>query len=279
MRIFRNYKIKESMKFIFILKFITFIFLIWICYLKSDKCIFGRSIENEYKVHKMSFGCFNRLLSKHEIQDGLRSHRQREYLSNNIMNKNMKVVLEHTSTYGQLNKRRGNDLDSYKKGYRRRYSKKNILGKLECYCEKKVFDKIGDIHNLVVKMQNDKKRLIKEILKKHCKGIIILTSILLIGLIIHILFTGDYGLIPWCKNLNDDHLNGTCSINGIIHADEKYTSAITIPNFLLISLSSIILISTVIYSLIKLVKYERLKMGRRKMNTKDYINFYKEVLI
>ncbi|CAI7721803.1 Plasmodium exported protein, unknown function [Plasmodium vivax] len=272
-----NYNIKENMKFIFILKFFTLMLLTWICYLKSDKFILGISIENEYKFQRMSVESFNRILAKHVFQEELRMQKQSEFFSDNLMKKNMKNALEITSNYGELNKRKKNNLDSYKKEYRRRYSKKNIIGKLECYCEKKVFEKIDDIIMLSEKMQHDKKRLIKEILKKHCKGFIILTSILLIGIIIHILFTGAYGLIPWCVKDFDSsgHTRENCSYT--IHAKQETFNAIQIPNFLLFSLLSITLISVVIYTLIKLVKYERLKMGRGKMNTKDYIKFCKEV--
>ncbi|VUZ99910.1 Plasmodium exported protein, unknown function [Plasmodium vivax] len=276
MKILRNYKRKEYMKCIFILKFFTFILLIWICYLKCDKGIFGISYGNEYKVERTSFACFNRLLAKHEIQKELRSGTQREFLSNNVMNKNVKNVLEYTSTVEQLNKRKKNNLDSYKKAYNRRYYKKNILGKLECYCEKKVFHKFDDIIKLSENMKNDKKSLKKVILKKHCKGIIILTSILLIELINHIIFTGDCAIVSWCTN-TDHSESSPCAGKATIHASQDVFNAIGIPNLLLVSIISITLISVVIYTLIKLVKYERLKMGRGKMNTKDYIKFCKEI--
>ncbi|VUZ99905.1 Plasmodium exported protein, unknown function, partial [Plasmodium vivax] len=219
------------MKFIFILKNLTFIILIWICYLKCDNHIIGRIVENEYKAKRTSFTRFSRLLAKHEIQKNLKSHSQSKKFSDNIMNKNMKNALEITSNYGELNKRIKNDLDSYKKGYKRRYSKKNILGKLECYCEKKVFDKFDDIIKLSENMKNDKKSLKKVILKKHCKGIIILTSILLIELINHIIFTGDCAIVSWCTK-TDGSGSSHCGCGATIHASQDVFNAIGIPNLL-----------------------------------------------
>ncbi|VUZ99907.1 Plasmodium exported protein, unknown function [Plasmodium vivax] len=279
----KNYNIKENMKTIFILKFFTFIILIWICYLKIDKCIFDISYGNEYKVERTSFACFNRLLAKHEIQEGLRSNRQRELLTDNIMNKNMKNVLEHTSTYGQLNKRK-NDLDLYMRGYKRRYSKKNGLGKLDCYCEKKVFHKIEDIDNLIDKLQNDKKSLKKKILYKYGIRFILFSLIPVFGLIMPLLHNDYFQLIPKCF----DDCNESSHKKSNVHDNETYPknllktstwNAISIANFVLYCITSFIVLSVIIYVWIKFIKYQRLKACRSKMNIKEYCTFCKSLFI
>ncbi|KMZ89639.1 hypothetical protein PVMG_05924 [Plasmodium vivax Mauritania I] len=251
------------------------------------KIDFNTHLKIEYNVDRTLFASFNRLLAKHEIQEGLGSHRQRELLTDNIMNKNMKNALEHPSTYGQLNKSK-NDLDSYMRGYKRRYSKKNGLGKLDCYFEKKVFDKIDDLHNLVEKMQNDKKSLKKKIWKKYGIFFILLSLIPLFGLIKYIVYYGylkaNYECFHGCNFGNHKK-----SEHGEYkHDDDVYARApiyketwgtIEIVNFTLLCVSSFIVISVVIYIFIKFIKYQRLKACRSKMSIKEYCKFCKSIFI
>ncbi|KMZ83402.1 hypothetical protein PVBG_06044 [Plasmodium vivax Brazil I] len=78
----------------------------------------------------------------------------------------MKDNIGVTSTYVNLKRNDLSDLDNYKKCYKNRYSKKKGLAKLDCYYEKKVFDKIDKIYELSRKMKNDKKAFKKEIYNK-----------------------------------------------------------------------------------------------------------------
>ncbi|VUZ99460.1 Plasmodium exported protein, unknown function [Plasmodium vivax] len=281
MIILRNYHIKENMKFIFILKNLTLIILIWICYLKGDKLIFGRSLENEYKVQGLSFQSFSRLLAKQGFQKESRSHTQREFLSDNIMNKIMKNVLEHTPTYGQLNERR-NDLDLYMRDYKRRYSKKNGLGKLDCYWEKKVFHKIENIDNLIDKMQNDKKSLKKKLFYKYGIRFILLSLIPIFGLIIPLIhekyFVKHFKCYYDCGEtnhmLNSSHKDDTYPR---VQINQNTWDAIYIVNSVLYYVSAFIVISVFIYIFIKFIKYQRLKACRSKMGIKEYCKFCKDI--
>ncbi|SCO65059.1 Plasmodium exported protein, unknown function [Plasmodium vivax] len=287
MIILRNYNIKENMKFIFILKNLTLIILIWICYLKGDKCIFNISLENEYKVQGLSFQSFSRLLAKQGFQKELKRHIQREYLSDNIMNNNVKNVLEHTSTYGQLNKSK-NDLDLYMRGYKRRYSKKSGLGKLDCYCEKKVFHKIEDIDKLIEKMQNDKKLLKKKLCQKFGIRFILFSLIPVFGLIIPLLHNDYFQLIPNCFDdcqYSDHNKN---SVGEYAHKDEDFPRnslnkdtwyTIEIVDLVLYCITSFIVLSVFIYIFIKFIKYQRLKACRSKMSIKEYCKFCKSIFI
>ncbi|KMZ96132.1 hypothetical protein PVNG_06028 [Plasmodium vivax North Korean] len=279
----RNYIIKKNMKFIFILKFFTFIHLIWICYLKSDKCTFVISLENEYKVQGMSFQSFSRLLAKQGYQKESRSHTQREFLSDNVVNKNMKNELEHTPTYGELNNRK-NDLDSYMRGYKRRYSKKNGLGKLDCYCEKKVFHKIENIDKLIEKMKNDKKFLKRKLFYKFGIRFILFSLIPVFGFIIPLVHDGCFVMFFTCYS--------DCSVCGHLSSgsqnDASYCrvpfkqstwDAIYIVNSVLYYVTAFIVISVFIYIFIKFIKYQRLKACRSKMNIKEYCKFCKSLFI
>ncbi|VUZ99909.1 Plasmodium exported protein, unknown function [Plasmodium vivax] len=285
MRILRNFIIKENIKFSSILKYFTLTLLIWMCYLKSDKLIFCSHLKIEYNVDRTLFASFNRLLAKHEIQEGLGSHRQRELLTDNIMNKNMKNALEHPSTYGQLNKSK-NDLDSYMRGYKLRYSKKNGLGKLDCYCEKKVFDKIENIDKLIEKMQNDKKLLKKKLFHKFAILSILFSLIPVLGLIVPSVFYGYLKLNFDCFNncSNSKHNKSDSSV----HDDNRYNKApidkstwetFSTVHFVLYCILSFIVISVIIYIIIKFIKYQTLKECKSKMSMKEYCNFCKGLFI
>ncbi|VUZ99602.1 Plasmodium exported protein, unknown function [Plasmodium vivax] len=130
--------------------------------------------------------CFKRYLSEYEGETEIDKTGLYKNSPYDIGGKRTIIYDDSISTYANLKNRDSIKLKLYKTGYKHRYAKKKGLSKLDCYCEKKLFDKIDDINKVSEKMHNDKKRLIKKILKKHCKGVIILTSILLIGLIIHI---------------------------------------------------------------------------------------------
>ncbi|VUZ99603.1 Plasmodium exported protein, unknown function [Plasmodium vivax] len=270
MGILWHYNITENMKFIFILKFFTLSLLTWICYLKSDKLIFGRHLENEYKLQGISEESINRILAKYEIQEELKYPRTSSNLSNNTMNKNAQNVLVGRSTCGLIGKKEVNDLDEYMKGCKRRYSKKNVLGKLDCYCEKKLFDKMDDIYNIVSKLQNDKKKLKKKLYNIYGTRFIIIALVPLLGLIIPFLFSKYSPLKDYCDMDCTKSEHKITSSNNV-HNDSKY------PRFLISenALKTIYTVNNVflgviyfgvlllfLYVLIKYIKYEKLRVGK-----------------
>ncbi|KMZ91869.1 hypothetical protein PVMG_04428 [Plasmodium vivax Mauritania I] len=101
--------------------------------------------------------CFNRLLAKHELKNNLYKTNVGQNYEDYGMNKNIKNGAEKKSTYSQVKGDKLNKLDAYKKGYKHRHSKKKGLAKFECYCEKKIFDKIDYIYELSRTMKNAKK--------------------------------------------------------------------------------------------------------------------------
>ncbi|KMZ77305.1 hypothetical protein PVIIG_06500, partial [Plasmodium vivax India VII] len=109
---------------------------------------------------------YNRLLAKHELKKNLYKTEIKQKHFTNGMNEITKNEGGNISPYSYLKKDGLTELDAYKKSYKNRQSKKNALGKLECYCEKIVFDKIGYIDNLSEKMRNDKNSFKKKIYSK-----------------------------------------------------------------------------------------------------------------
>ncbi|KMZ76782.1 hypothetical protein PVIIG_06383 [Plasmodium vivax India VII] len=193
------------------------------------------------------------------------------------MNKNMKNVLEHTPTYGELNNRK-NNLDSYMRGYTRRYSKKNGLGKLDCYCEKIVFHKIENIDKLIEKMQNDKKSLKKKLCYKYGIRFILFSLIPVFGLIVPMVYNEYFPLINPCFNdcRIKDHNEPSASpykhdIKRFPNKNSLNTDtwvAISTANLVYCCITLFIVLSVFIYIFMKFIKYQRLKACRGKMSIK-----------
>ncbi|KMZ79366.1 hypothetical protein PVIIG_05997 [Plasmodium vivax India VII] len=232
----------------------------------------------------------NRLLAKHEVQnEAYQTGIKKQYSGKGMYNLE-KNGIEDIGPYSQLKKGGLSDLDAYKKRYKNRYSKKNALAKLECYCEKKVFDKIDYAYNLAEIMKSDEKSYKKKIYHKYGYGLIIFSLIPVLGLIIPLLFNKNFKIIERCfKRCDDDsHKKTVLGSTNKVHDDENYPKAlieedtwniITTVNDVFLYLSFIIVLLVVIYILIKVIKYERLKAGKGKIKGKDYYRFCKNILI
>ncbi|KMZ88906.1 hypothetical protein PVBG_05835 [Plasmodium vivax Brazil I] len=137
------------------------------------KCTTNGSLEKKYRIDRNFNICLNRLLAKHDIQKEFKQARLKGNISDDRNYNKLKDNLVITSSYGNLKRKDICDLDKYKKCYKNRYSKKKGLAKLDCYYEKKVFDKIDKIYELSSKMKNDKKAFKKKIFNKFEKLLII----------------------------------------------------------------------------------------------------------
>ncbi|SCA81783.1 Plasmodium exported protein, unknown function, partial [Plasmodium vivax] len=229
-----------------------------------------------------------RLLAKHEVQkDAYQTGVKKQY-SGKGMHNQAKNYLEGIGPYSHLKKSGLSDLDAYKKSYRNRYSKKNVLAKLECYCEKKVFDKIDYTYNLAEKMKSEEKSYKKKIYHKYGYGLIIFSLVPVLGLIIPLLFNKSFPIIdrcfPSCKKSTHMEKQSATSV----HKNKDYPMAeisdenwyiITTVNDVFLYLSLITVLFVVIYILIKVIKYERLKAGKGKIKGKEYYRFCKNFFI
>ncbi|KMZ77376.1 hypothetical protein PVIIG_06368 [Plasmodium vivax India VII] len=264
MVILRNYNIKGSMKFLFVLKYNPV-----------------KLFEKKYKQDVSLILHFNRLLAKYKLQSELEYTNLRDKISDNTMNNRKKKLEDHYSTYSQLKRKESNNLDVYMKDYKRRYGKKNGLLKLDCYCEKKVFDRIHSINEIAHKYQNDKKGFKKILFKKYGIFLILLALYPAIGLVFPILFgtkEGSRGIYKLCTN--EGH---TTELNGSecpdLHLDnwEKPVEYIGL-SFKIFSFAMVIIIILFfVYMLIKVIKYEKLKAGKFKMNINDYYHLCKDI--
>ncbi|SCO65536.1 Plasmodium exported protein, unknown function, partial [Plasmodium vivax] len=231
---------------------------------------FSKSLENEFRHDKMENLIYNRLLAKNDLQSELQHRDLKSKLSDDI------------SIYCQI-KKKPNPFEAYIKNYKRRYRKKNGLFKLDCYCEKKVFDKIHYVRELSEKLKNDKKRFKKIFFKKYGIGLIMFALIPALGFILPLLFGvekwGD-GVIPLCKQDGHDNdikiTSDSCTKWHEFQVKNNISYMKIFNNIFSFTMITIIL-TLLIYIIIKLIKYEKLKAGKGKMNLMEYCRFCKEL--
>ncbi|CAG9485298.1 unnamed protein product [Plasmodium vivax] len=283
----KNYCIKGKMKFNFLFNMIMFIFLTWICHMNNNACTTNGSLEIKYKIDGNFNICLNRLLAKHDIQKEFKQARLKGNISDDRNYHKMKDNLEITSTYRNLKRNELSDLDNYKKCYKNRYSKKKGLAKLDCYYEKKIFDGIDEIYELSIKMKNDKKASKKRIFYKFGYHYILLSLYPIMGIIFYIVFS-EYGpfekyCLSDCPSRHGETTAATAKEAHnkkeipMVEIDSTVWKIIEALHGIIFIIFSAIFIFWVVYTLIKIIKYERLKYGKGKMSAKEYCRFCKDL--
>ncbi|CAG9474110.1 unnamed protein product [Plasmodium vivax] len=275
-----NYYQEINLKFTAILKTFTFFFLICTYITYNDMGIFPKSLENIYGHGKILKINLHRLLAKHEVHRKLGYTGSGSQILYDSMGKGKKNIADDISISSQLNKKGYNNVETYMKNYKRRYEKKKGLYKLDCYCEKKVFDKLNYIYTLSDKMRNDKKRFKNKIRKKYGIGLIILSLIPALGLIYYILFGVSKelrGAIELCidnshYNNNNQHTKSDCTGWRRNEWDDTLGNIGLANGTFSFTMITIVLLFF-IYILAKVIKYEKLKAGRDKMSLKEYFLF------
>ncbi|KMZ95168.1 hypothetical protein PVMG_05086 [Plasmodium vivax Mauritania I] len=156
--------------------------------------------------------------------------------------KKLKMKKEDSSTYKRLKREGLNELDIYKKSFACKYSKKKGLVKLECDCEKKIFDKLDGIYLLYNNMKDDIKGFKKQIRKRYGLSVgISVIYILIAGIIIaYEYFRVDkHGEIP-----------------------KSLVVGIQIIGTILFYVLPVIISLVLFYIAIKIIKYDRLVLGK-----------------
>ncbi|KMZ82177.1 hypothetical protein PVIIG_03431 [Plasmodium vivax India VII] len=289
-----NYFQEINLKFTAFLKSFTVIFLIWtyITYkdMVQDKYIlvddiFPKSLDNKNEHCEILNRVIHRLLAKDELYNELGYVGKGGQFLRDSIGKGKKNVADVIPISSQLNKKGSNNVETYMKNYKRRYKKKKGLYKLDCYCEKKAFDKLNYIYTLSDKMRNDKKGFKNKISKKYGLGLIILSLIPSLGLIFYILFGCGKdlpGAIGLCmdKSHYDDRKHKRDNGCTLLKRDEWDENLVNIrfANDLFSYTMIITVLLFFIYIFIKVIKYKKLKAGRDKMSLKEYYRFTKSLL-
>ncbi|CAG9483071.1 unnamed protein product [Plasmodium vivax] len=258
MAIIKNIFINKILNIVVILKISMLLLLTWIFTFFNDSCYTSENMKCDYMLDGTYGIGMNRLLSKSELDLVLEQNNMKEDISRNYENNELENESEDTSIYRSLKKNSSNHMYSYRKKFKNTYAKKKGLKKLDCYCERKIFNNIDKIYKLAENGNYDKKTFKNIIIKKYGYKIILSTLSLLLGLIIPILALSGEEIIPKKFKGSMDII-----IPGINHS------------FFVIY--STIFILTILYSFIKVVKYEKLKAGKGKMNRKEYICFCKDI--
>ncbi|CAI7721673.1 Plasmodium exported protein, unknown function [Plasmodium vivax] len=222
----------KNIKFIIFIKISAFILSIWTHSFITDK-------NNELNVTSITRPF--RLLTKSEMLKETENYGLREKLSEDIKDKNYKTVKKNTSIYGQLKRQGLNELDIYKKSFACKYSKKKGVKKLDCYCEKRIFDKLEGICSLAKNMKDDKKCF-----KKVCKRYGIASGLFII-------FVYTVGIITASDSLNNDCLFGDAN---------KESALIHLGGSILLYILPITIFLVLLYIMIKVIKYDRLVEGK-----------------
>ncbi|SCA83786.1 Plasmodium exported protein, unknown function [Plasmodium vivax] len=265
MAMLKNNHFNQNVKFLFIIKIVTFVILALAINICHDERVIDKSFKYEKKLHITLDIRSQRLLAKHENKYELKrttlQYRGLEYGENyNKVNDK-----KYNPAYTNLKIDRTNNLEAYKKKYNMRYSKKKGLQKLDCYYEKKVFDNFGKIEELAEKI-NNKKAFKRVIYKKYLLILILIFLYPLLGLI-----------IPIYLKVNNGHFKTTCktkTINETKKMESIYNHvdcghlelALTLLNTIYFCGFLLISISALIYIYKKHVKYESLKAGKWKIN-------------
>ncbi|SCA82035.1 Protein of unknown function, putative, partial [Plasmodium vivax] len=183
------------------------------------------------------------------------------------------------SPYEKLSKRDSNKMGVLNRKYRKKIVKKRGLAKLDNYFEKKLFEKIDNIYELSKEMRNDKKSYKKKMLNKYGYKLILFCLLPILGLILPIILGAnalDICLIEFCDHT--DHTNGNKDCTKYMIGDKKpILEGSLYINAVYTYIMTIIVICFVLYVLIKIIKYERIKMNKGKMSMKEYCRFCKDV--
>ncbi|SCA81712.1 Plasmodium exported protein, unknown function, partial [Plasmodium vivax] len=240
----------------------------------------GTYIEKLYNVEITSNLIYQRSLARYVPKKELdRSNTRAKLLENNSYS-NVKCTSDDLSKYSALKKKGLNNLYLYKKLYNHRYAKKNSLGKFDCYCEKKIFDKFDHIHNLAEKLQNDKKTFKKQVNKIFLLRLIIFGLVPLLGLIIPLLKSDEFGIITWCfsdckerNHYKDNNFSKEHEKYNMLSIDKVSWKLISFVNFIFWTTTGVFILCMVLYILLKMIKYKKLKAGKDKMSLKEYYHF------
>ncbi|SCA81875.1 Plasmodium exported protein, unknown function, partial [Plasmodium vivax] len=246
-------------------------------------CILSNDFEMKFNHDRTSNKIFNRLLAKLDSNEELDNIRLRGNLVDYGMSSKNTNEEDVISTYGNLKKRRRINLYDHKKGYKNRYSKKKGLAKLDCYCEKILFDKFDYLDNIAQKKNNRRTSFMDKILNRYGYRLILFSLLPIVGLIFPILFCNkdeEPGKLAfYCAHeKHDQEKYKGCKAQILTENKWAYIKAISYIDIIIFYfIIPTIYLSMLVYGFIKVVKYERLKSGKDKMSFKEYCRFCKDL--
>ncbi|VVA00167.1 Plasmodium exported protein, unknown function [Plasmodium vivax] len=267
-----------------LLNIFAFIFFLWIHDPYIELCNFDKYIDEKCNAYKTFDIIFPRSLAKHVHEKDLHNTNLRKNILNHVKDTKVKNLEENRPTYSKIKKNESSNIDIYMKEYKSRYEKKKGLYKLDCYCEKKLFDKFDYLHKIAEKRNNCRTSFMEKTLNRYGCRLFIFSLIPLVGLIFPALFCKEEGegnpLISFCTHPSHSESGDYKDCKAEI-VSETTLAYLNITNYLNRIIFSFIIptiyFSMIIYGFIKVVKYERIKSGKEKMSFKEYCHFCKDL--
>ncbi|VUZ99940.1 Plasmodium exported protein, unknown function, partial [Plasmodium vivax] len=208
----------------------------------------------------------HRLLTKYEEQNELMNTRL-QYKTNDNRQHQKLINGRDNNTYEKLKRGKPNNVEAYLNSFKYRHSKKSGLKKLDCYCEKKLFNSFNKIVSLAEEKKFSKKRIKKVLYKKYGIPFIIICLLPLLVLLFPIVVHYSNYVVHKCQvTLKSQVQNGYKikfgDFTSISHAScNKIPYACTYLNNLFFIALALIIVSFIIYTFIKVNKYQRIRSG------------------
>ncbi|KMZ88518.1 hypothetical protein PVBG_06004 [Plasmodium vivax Brazil I] len=195
----------------------------------------------------------------------------------NVNNKLSSKKLDYSGNYKLFDKKEGltpyaklkedysDNYRTYMRVLKRKYHKKKGFKKFDCYCEKNIFNKIENFDKISDSMNCSTRNFIKILLKKYSLCLISFCFIIFFGSILPILFVTKF----------KDSDGKSKKFWEYLDIGEYPLRIYSYFYFILL----IIIMFSIIYTLIKIVKYDGIKAGKSRMRPKEYLSFFKETYI
>ncbi|VVA00296.1 Plasmodium exported protein, unknown function [Plasmodium vivax] len=220
----------------------------------------NKSLESRREIDKSLDVRAYRLLAKY----GDKNEFQRTILHNKASdaryNHNLRNEKGNKNTYEHLKNDKLNNVDIYLKSYKSRYAKKKGLKKFDCFYEKKLFSLINKLEKHMEKNNLSKNRIKGVLFTKYGLPFILLSLLPILS----------YALPYWKITTNYEYKKPdgyTLNDNNGSPVDKipiKITTEDTSLNCILLYISITFILSLIIYTYIKILKYQRIKAGMLK---------------
>ncbi|KMZ98410.1 hypothetical protein PVNG_04354 [Plasmodium vivax North Korean] len=245
--------LSKDMRILIFVKIFAFILLTWICHFCNNLCLYNYKLNKTYMTNDALGIRIDRLLAKYELAVKNERSKLLGKSSDYRNNRRMQKGDENISKYNKLGKSKLNNLELYKKNYEKRYNSKKGLAKWECYCENIIFDKFDCVCSLNEKMQSVNKLLMKNVHNKCVLPIVLISLLVSLGSITPILsYMGVTHNTSLCKSsvrkYNDKHADCILEAIKILNIHRS----IYFPLLIMFLLG-------IIYVILKVLKYKRLK--------------------
>ncbi|KMZ96130.1 hypothetical protein PVNG_06026 [Plasmodium vivax North Korean] len=259
MAVVKNLYMSHILKITFFTKIFIFVLLSWIYQYNYKNCTLDKYLENGNRIETCLSRNANRLLAKYGDKSEIQKIRLQNKASDSVYKYKLSNGNESSNIYGHLKQDKLNNVDTYLKNYKSRYSKKKGLKKFDCYYEKKLFSTINKLEKHMEKNKLSKNRIKGVLFTKYGLPFILLS--LLPALIYALPYMKIESKLAYSPK---DDFNVTKNGTTVQTLILRVTRDDEILHCILLYISITIILSLIIYTYIKILKYKRVKAGMLK---------------